>query len=108
MLEFTSPTPEAGYLPQWMMDHLGVKEGEEMKFEYVDLPKRQFVMLQPVSSAWLVSAIHVNVMLKVFLSILCTCIHCMLHMYLLYARQQPFFGIDMGIHMYLIIAGYSL
>ena len=58
VLEFTSPTPEAGYLPQWMMDHLGAKEGEEMKFEHVDLPKGQFVRLQPVSSAWLVSAIY--------------------------------------------------
>ena len=27
-----------------------------MKFEHVDLPKGQFVRLQPVSSAWLVSA----------------------------------------------------
>ena len=38
-----------------MMDHLGAKEGQEMKFEHVDLPKGQFVRLQPVSSAWLVS-----------------------------------------------------
>ena len=58
VLEFTSPTPEAGYLPQWMMDHLGAKEGEEIKFEHIDLPKGQFVRLQPVSSAWLVSAIY--------------------------------------------------
>ena len=55
VLEFTSPSPEAAYLPQWMMDHLGAKEGQEMKFEHVELPKGQFVRLQPVSSAWLVS-----------------------------------------------------
>lgn len=55
VLEFTSPSPEAAYLPQWMMEHLGAKEGEEMMFEHVDLPKGKFVRLQPVSSAWLVS-----------------------------------------------------
>ena len=55
VLEFNSPTPESAYLPQWMMDHLGAKEGEEMKFEHVELPKGKFVRLQPVSSAWLVS-----------------------------------------------------
>ena len=27
VLEFTSPTSDAGYLPQWMMDHLQASEG---------------------------------------------------------------------------------
>ncbi len=55
VLEFTSPTMDHGYLPQWMMDHLTVEPGEEVDFKHVDLPKGQFVKLQPVSSAWLVS-----------------------------------------------------
>ena len=55
VLEFTSPLPDNGYLPQWMMDHLGVKDGEEVDFKHVELPKGKFVRLQPVSSAWLVS-----------------------------------------------------
>ena len=54
VLEFTSPDPNAAYVPQWMMDYLGVKDGEEVLFEHVDLPKGEFVRLQPVSSAWLV------------------------------------------------------
>ncbi len=48
-----------GYLPQWMVDHLGVGEGEEVEFRHVELPKGQFVRLQPVSSAWLVSGVPV-------------------------------------------------
>ena len=54
VLEFTSPSPEVAFLPQWMMDHLGANEGEEMNFAHVELPKGKFVRLQPVSSAWLV------------------------------------------------------
>ena len=27
VLEFTSPTSDTGYLPQWMMDHLQASEG---------------------------------------------------------------------------------
>ncbi len=56
VLQFTSPAPDSAYLPQWMMDHLEVQDGEEISFEHVDLPKGQFVQLQPVSSSWLVSA----------------------------------------------------
>lgn len=80
-----------------MMDHLGAKEGEEMKFEHVDLPKGQFVRLQPVSSAWLVSAIHVHVHVynvkRIPVHTVYMYIHCMLHMYILYARQQPFLAL---------------
>ncbi len=55
VLEFTSSSMDHGYLPQWMVDHLGVGAGEEVEFKHVELPKGQFVRLQPVSSAWLVS-----------------------------------------------------
>jgi len=53
VLDFTSPTSDACYLPQWMMDHLQASEGDEVLFAHVDLPKGTFVRLQPVSSAWL-------------------------------------------------------
>lgn len=56
VLQFTSPAPDSAYLPQWMMEHLQVKDGEEVTFKHVDLPKGEFVQLQPVSSSWLVSA----------------------------------------------------
>ena len=55
VLEFTSPSLDSAYLPQWMMDHLQVQDGAEIAFKHVDLPKGQFVQLQPVSSSWLVS-----------------------------------------------------
>ena len=55
VLQFTSPSPDSAYLPQWMIEHLQVQEGDEVSFEHVDLPKGQFVRLQPVSSSWLVS-----------------------------------------------------
>ena len=56
VLQFTSPAPDSAYLPQWMMEHLQAKDGEEVTFKHVDLPKGEFVQLQPVSSSWLVSA----------------------------------------------------
>ena len=60
VLQFTSPAPDSAYLPQWMLEHLGAAEGEEVAFNHVDLPKGKFVQLQPVSSSWLVSFDHVN------------------------------------------------
>ncbi|XP_019850911.1 PREDICTED: uncharacterized protein LOC100636770 isoform X1 [Amphimedon queenslandica] len=53
VLEFSNPTPNTAFLPQWMFDHLSVGEDHEVDFGYVDLPKGTFVQLQPVSSAWL-------------------------------------------------------
>ncbi len=55
VLQFTSPSPNFAYLPQWMMEHLQVQDGDEVSFQNVDLPKGKFVRLQPVSSSWLVS-----------------------------------------------------
>ena len=57
VLQFTSPSPDSAYLPQWMMEHLGVGDGEEVALKHVDLPKGKFVQLQPVSSSWLVSSL---------------------------------------------------
>ena len=54
--DYSSPSPEMAYLPQWMMEHLGAGEGDEMIFEHVELPKGTLIRLQPISSTWLVSS----------------------------------------------------
>ena len=33
VLQFTSPTPDSAYLPQWMMEHLEVGDGDEIAFK---------------------------------------------------------------------------
>lgn len=56
--DFSSPSRDVAYLPQWMMEHLGASEGDQMIFEHVDLVPGTLVKLQPNSSTWLVSTVN--------------------------------------------------
>ena len=42
VLEFTSPSPDAAYVPQWMLEHLQAKEGRDGGLWYKRAPKSSY------------------------------------------------------------------
>lgn len=53
VLDFTSPEAKVAYAPTWMMDFLGVSDGQAVELQAVNLPKGRFCQLQPLSPSWL-------------------------------------------------------
>jgi uncharacterized C2H2 Zn-finger protein len=51
VLDFTAPSNTA-YLPFWMMQKLGLDEGDEIDLKTVKLPKGEFVKLKPMNDNW--------------------------------------------------------
>lgn len=51
VLDFTAPA-DIAYLPYWMMQKMGLDEGDEIKLDTVKLQKGSFVKLKPVTSNW--------------------------------------------------------
>ena len=46
--EFSSPQPDSAYLPHWMMQNLGIEEGDKIELQsQFDVPKGNFCKLQP-------------------------------------------------------------
>jgi len=46
--EFSSPQPDSAYLPHWMLQNLGVEEGDKVELQsQFNIPKGNFCRLQP-------------------------------------------------------------